>query len=766
MRMRLILFFITAIASVSLLGCGGSNSSAPNSASNTIVQVSNGSKFNFAHVSIANQDGNSVFTDQFICAPAASDCYVNVAQDINAGYTLLFKDANQRLVSAVVVANSVDGYIALNPNAFSTGFYLMGKLANELASEAQISWDGLNQRTLAFFTNYDSPDGTADPFEEVGDYYYSQLFKGAKSEREFLDAFKLRLLSWDIANNNELPNQASFSAGWYDRFWTLLNKNTFSFVSLAHAQANKCAPALKTFLSLVGNVGKVIPVVGEGVAGAAKLGSSYCDGSGDQLNQIVSQLNDLQNSVDKVASNLGALSAFLFDQAANNKTVEFQKIAQDARALSANYNRFLINNGNVKSLQEYFTKEGGWDRGIQKGGLALTNILNSPYSGVTNKGLYTGIFDTTSFADFNTYLQALKNRCDQLNTSSKDNFIVTRQQCNNIILANSGMLVAAQGIALPIFKDIYTTLNAYQTQAQNTYLLPDGFNSYASAYDDAVQSFANQQSKMIEGYKNAIGSIGFFDAFAGLNTSLVAALTSRQCNQSGTDRSSFPAIIGWYAPTTNAQNNYIETECKVGNISQRVKARYYNGDQGNVNVNDVVNILGVLVAAAYTDRTSDFPVPLYFSTQGMASRTRWENLASSSDATLSVFLEAPRAHAVGIVATPNSIAGGVVSPNLSKNANGFYDLSATNVTRDNFQYRSVYVLVRSKTDYFRVARLNIEFNHLFTLGSSDCIAAPCRTNPSNKEWLIFTEDGDTLDFKPTTRSFGGRKIARLAPVGL
>lgn len=764
MRNKWMLSLVLAIGAVALSGCGGGNSSStPNSSSNSIVQIQNGSKFDFAYVSIASQDGTIIYSDEFSCASNASNCYINLTQDIKSGSSFLFKDSNQRLVSAVIIANSVDGFIALNPGSISTGFYLMTKLNSELSSESQINWDSLNQRALTFFTNYDSPDGTADPYEEVGDYYASQLSKGIKSSREFLDSFKLRLLSWDIATNNELPNQALITSSLNSRFWAIFHSNAFSLISTANAQASKCAPALKTFLSMTGNLGKVIPIIGEGVAGAAKLGSSYCDNSGDKINQIVSQLNDLQNSVDNVAIGLGVLSKFLFDQAANDKTAEFQRVAQDARTLYSNYNRFLINNGKVASLKKYFEDAGGWESGIQKGGVALQNILNSPYSGLTNKGLYTSIYETTSFADFNTYLQALNNRCSRINTSSEENFIAVRQQCNNIILSNSGMLVAAQGIALPIFKDIYETLNIYRAQAQNTYILPDGINSYASAYSDVIQNFSNQQSKMIEQYRSSINPIGFFDTFDGLNTSLTAALTGRQCNQSGTDRSTYPAIIGWYAPSTDNKKNYIETSCKVGNQSERVKARYFVNDQGNVDTNNVVNILGVPVAAAYADPANGLPVPLNFSTQGMASRTRWENLVTPGDAILSIYLEAPTAHALGVVKYPAGIPTGVVSPNLS-NSNNLYDLTS-NATRSDSQYQSIYALVSSKGDYYRVARLNIEFNYLNTLGSLDCLATPCRTNPTNKEWIIFTDDGDTLDFRPTTRSFSSRKISRVAPVG-
>ena len=202
----------------------------------------------------------------------------------------------------------------------------------------------------------------------------------------------------------------------------------------------------------MGAVGKVIPVVGEGVAGAGKLGESYCKGSGANYKAVVSQLNNLQNSVNQVARTMADLSKFVFQEAINTKTTEFQKLAGDAKDLDKTYREFLINNKSA-SLEQFFVNAGGWQAGITKGGAALQVILSSPYTS-SGAGIYTRILNSTSLAEFDTYLSALSNSCGQLNLSSTDNFLITRQRCNNFILGNSGMLVAAQTISLPIFKDV------------------------------------------------------------------------------------------------------------------------------------------------------------------------------------------------------------------------------------------------------------------------------------------------------------------------
>ena len=753
---------------IALTGCGGSSSSSYNANSQTNVAFANSSKFNYDQVSIINSAGKEIlFIDNINCPSGSTSCFINLNMALNAGDTLLFKNASGVMVSAITAAKSSSGYRALSPSAMSTGFYLINRLSSELLSESGIAWIEFNQRTLTFFTNYDSPDGTIDLYEEVGDYYFTRITKAAASERAFLDAFKLRLLNWDVANNNELPNQASFTAGLYNRFWAFLNKNSFSIVSPAHAQANTCAPGLKVFLSIADNVGSVIPVVGDGIAALTGLASDYCDDTDAKLDKISNQLNNLQNSVNSIASKIGELSAFFANQEANNKTTEFQRTAQDAEVLVNNYQGFLRDNG-VRSLQEFFVKQGGWDAGLTKGGDRLKYILRQPFK--DEKSLYISIAETTGFANFNSYLRALKLRCDQLNTSSKDNFIITRQQCNNIILSNSGMLVAAQGLALPIFKDIFTTLATYP-QATNAYVLPNGLTSFAAAYKETQAAFSTQQVNMIGDYKSNIGGIGFFNTFAGLDTTLTSNLAKRECNQSNEPmRKNSPAIVGWYAPTTNDKQNYIETNCKVGSLNQKVKARYYTGDQGSgVDANDVANVLGVPVAAYYVNPPAarDYLPPLYFKTLDLANRTRVETFDSTTNP---LYLEAPSINAAASFEYPINMRNDVISPNQSKVRTAYGNINyEVPITSNSLSYW--YVLIPSLSDYFRVARVRIYNDRIssnpngVTSGTLECIAPPCRVDPATDQWIIFTEDAGTLDLKPTTRSFNGRKIARLAPVG-
>ena len=760
MNIKSVLLILLMPIMTLLLGCGGSSSSSssPDSSAKTTIAFANESRFDYAQASIVSADGRETFVIGDVNCPSGStNCFINANVNLNARDTLLLKNADGVLVGAVTAAESGSGYTVLSPSSMSTGFYLVSQLSSELLSESGITWDSFNQRTLTFFTNYDSPDGSADPYEEVGDYYASQITKSVTSERAFYDAFKPRLLKWDVAANNELPNAQTNVANSFTKFRTLFANNDFSLISRAYAQEAPCNGVLTTFLSIVGAVGKVIPVVGEGVAGAGKLGESYCKGSGANYKAVVSQLNNLQNSVNQVARTMADLSKFVFQEAINTKTTEFQKLAGDAKDLDKTYREFLINNKSA-SLEQFFVNAGGWQAGITKGGAALQVILSSPYTS-SGTGIYTRILNSTSLAEFDTYLSALSNSCGQLNLSSTDNFLITRQRCNNFILGNSGMLVAAQTISLPIFKDIYATLNKYQADASNTYLLPSDFTSYASAYTDARNKFTAQQVAMIAAYENTTNTrgsssgAGYFDAFAGLNTTLTSNLVARQCNQSEEPgRKNSPAIIGWYAPgSTDGNSSYIETACKVGvNWSQRVNARYFYNDQGaGATPSNVANVLGVPIAAIYLENDR----PLANSSANISEESIHYNPSYSG----SLYLDAPTVRVFG----SGTSSAGVLSPfTFIKQSNGYYDLPLNQI---------IWVSVpTANLKYWYVAKIKIIYRAVgygaVYYSQLSCETAPCRVDPQDNNlglWLDGVSDGQKLDLVDLNQDVAGGKLLRL-----
>ena len=756
MTIKTLLVLSLISVSIALSGCGGSNSSTADLNSNTTVAFANQSAFNYAQVSIVNSEGRETFVIGDVrCPSGAKNCYINTDVTINAGDALLFKNSYGVMVGAITAAESSSGYTALSPSSLSTGFYLAQRLSSELLNESGISWQEFNQRTLTFFTNYDSPDGSADPFEELGDYYASQITKTAASERAFLDALKARLLDWEIVDPNVFPGTRTAAAKSLLKYKALFANSHFTLISKAHAQEAPCNAALTTFLSFAGAIGQVLPIVGDGVQAASDLGASYCAGTSSDTTLILSQLSNLQTSVNNISKTLATLSNFVFTREVNLKTTEFQDLAQAARQLDKDYQGFLIAN-NSASLEQFFANAGGWQAGVAKGKSQLQAILNAPYTN-DGRGIYTRIIQTTANADFDTYLAALSNSCGQLTLSSPENFLVRRQICNNAIIANSGRLVAAQSVSLLIFKDIYATLNKYQSDHQNTYALPSDFTSFATAYSDAKKKFTAQQVDMISKYETTTRTAGagggYFDAFAGLDTTLTGNLQKRECKQSeDRGRRDFPAIVGWYAPgSSDGARSYIETFCKVPLRNERRTARYYYNDQGSgATPNNVANVLGVPIAAIYLE--NDRPLA---NSQANISE---EHVASLYE---DVYLDAPAVRLFG-KGTSNA---GVLSPAaFTKSPNGYYKLTAEEIvwlavpSRDG---KNWYV-AKSKISAGIVNAGQASYVALFSKLS--CQTVPCRVNPNDNNlglWLEGESNGLILDLVYTGPAVGGGQLLRL-----
>ena len=290
MTAKTLLVFSLISVSIALSGCGGSDSITPDLNSKSTVAFANKSSFNYAQASIVNREGReTVFIGDVRCPSGATNCYINPDVTINAGDSLLFKNSSGVMIGAITAAESSSGYTVLSPSSLTTGFYLAQRLSSELLSESGISWEDFSQRTLTFFTNYDSADGSADQYEELGDYYASQITQTAASERAFLDALKPRLLEWEIVDPKVFPVTRTAANQFFLKYKTLFANSNFTLISQAHAQQEApCNPVISKFFSLVGAAGKVIPVVGEAVSGAGKIGETFCKNSGD-TKEIIGQ---------------------------------------------------------------------------------------------------------------------------------------------------------------------------------------------------------------------------------------------------------------------------------------------------------------------------------------------------------------------------------------------------------------------------------------------------------------------------------------------
>lgn len=612
--MKKLTTYTALLASVIYLsGCGGGgsdNAATPPKGTRTTISIGNISSQTYARAVLLNQDGTVFQEREFECQPGASECKIFLQSELNQPVTLIVLDANRRMIRAFQYPNAPSAYKTTYPSNLSTGLYLTERLVHDFLAKENISWEQANLRLATFFQNYDSPDGSGDFFEEVGDLYEKEITSSGMGEGEFLESLKQRLMNWDVAAISELPITTLSNATSAQKFTSLFHK-VFSAtypigMSKAYAQeAAQCAPGLQTFLSVVANLGEMIPIAGDFVSGAAGIGADACDGTDKRLDQIESKLDTLQKTVDTVATNLNVLKEFSENAALNTQTSEFQKLVNSSIDIKEKYRNFLQNNGDFKSLEEYFESKKGWVNGLKIGDAELEKILSAPG---------TQVPDLTRFASyqtFDTYLEALNGKCKAVAQNSQKNWIAVRQYCNTLILSNTAMMVGAQSNLLPMFKDIYNVLEKYNKAPDtmgmpyNKFGYPSGVKSYGAAgLNDIKTMFVNQQAALIDKFKSNIGKdkVGLFNAFDGLDEGLRQNLSKVMCNQLDKGRSASPNIIGWYTPTVNVNDNYIVTSCRVmDGVGAQIVSKYYYQSVVNKGGYTPVNMMGVPIASGYLD---------------------------------------------------------------------------------------------------------------------------------------------------------------------
>ena len=614
-----------AFAILTLTGCGDSTSSnhasliAPPANTKTIISIGNETNQTFARAILLDQNGNSIKTQEIDCRPAATGCMMYLPSEVQQATTLIFQDKQGHMVGAFRFPNKLQSYNAAYPNSLTTGIYLTNRLVRDYLLKDGVSWPDARQKLEVFFKDYDSPDGSADLFEELGDYYAKRMATTPTSENEFLETLKKRLMAGDVAKPEELPTKTKKQSGLdvgnklanaYNQFRT----GNISLISAAHAQqpSEGCPSAVQYYLSWVNNMGGTIPVVGDAVAGVAGFAGELCaPDTNAKLDKMLSKLTALQTSVDQIATSLGVLKDFTEDAAINNETVTFQRIEENARTDVTRYKDFLVKN-KVNSLEEYIKD---WDTAIA-GNDELLKILKAPNTTLAGmKGL-------TKKATFNTYTTALNNRCSVLQQGRAGvNFVNIRQACNNNIVYNTALLAGTQQLMSPMLTDIYKVLAKFNNKdgsnkVYNKIGMPAGIVSdYNQAATQIKTFYNNELNDLVKKFQADVGhdKKGFFNLYKELNAKLQASLVARDCNGRVGDRKKFPAISGWYLPTSDENDNYIVTECMMITIpeslankpsgwptSSLVKARYFYGNQGNgVDQNDVGNVLGVPVAMHY-----------------------------------------------------------------------------------------------------------------------------------------------------------------------
>ena len=611
-------------AAISLIGCGGGSDSSNNTPTNTTntIKVINSSNFDYATVTVVADSGTVLYSGTTNCSAGKADCYVYASYaPTNESVNVLFKDAAGRLVRFSDIDTFLPEYTTLNPSSWEMGLYLTKQIVSKNQSSGDFDLLDTNLRLSTFFQNYESPDGKLDEYEELGEFYSKSLKElTALSEADFMNQFTLRLKSWEVASGAELPQANLASSSYLNRTYAWLKNSIFNepydLIPTAHAQtvASNCADGVSSFLDIASSLGELLPVVGDAVSGFAQIGANACSDDAAKWEKLFEQLRALQDSINSVGAGVTEVKTFLADSTLNKKSEEFLKIAgygsfastnnDNLRQIKSDYDGFLKKNGGYKDLVAYVDAKGSIAAAKSP---EFEKLLNLPMKSASGVGILDKISNLVS-NNIGTYVDAINLKCEKIAPSSTANFIHVRQQCNNILLSNMSNLVGVQAAVLPILTDVYKVLDKYDPTG--TYGKPSYVNSYATATIDLKAQFKLLNQTLLKTYKSGVKSdpagAGLFRVYYGINETLMKNMVARNCNWKTKDRAAYPAIAGWYAPNAKSDDNYIVTECTTGGqgeVDRPVKARYYYNNQGSVaDVNNVSNVLGVLVAEAYTSK--------------------------------------------------------------------------------------------------------------------------------------------------------------------
>jgi hypothetical protein len=338
-----------------------------------------------------------------------------------------------------------------------------------------------------------------------------------------------------------------------------------------------------------------------------KISSDACKPGDNKLGQILDALNTLQNSVDNIQNNLGALSNFLAKSKLEEKLKAYDSTTKDLVVLSENYKNLLRLNG-VSTLKEYVEKNYGKD------GLALDRALAADtvggvltaiieVSGANRSGGFLKNIDQLTAGDI-TFIDGLNLLC--ANPSVGD-VIELRSLCNMAISSTVARLAANHSMALILASEGYAVFDAYPSTARRYgYDVTRGATVYTKALTDVFFSQKNSLATSYQSIRNSDGSAGYFKLLNGLSVPLLTNLKSVNCYDTN---EKMYLISGW---VKDASNEYLITNCNTFVEGPRstiypfpipVQARYFLKVNNTVvsNTDSVANILGVLIPASNKD---------------------------------------------------------------------------------------------------------------------------------------------------------------------
>jgi hypothetical protein len=615
--MRTIPLIASTLLAAALTACSNSSDS---SRADSTIKVSNQTVDNISSVSIRSAStGTQYYAGRFDCASGQESCRIfYTGAPIDEPTDLTFQDDRGVMVGAYRLGIPPGRYTAIELTPRTTGFYLIRQLlqsSNELADMSQAQREAIAQH---FTLNYDSPDGTADYYEEIAANHAYRARKDGFTVDQYLSDLARRLLDYEIARAEEFLS--------IFRQVTVAGKETRALTETADAS---CSSALGNVLTISGatafGVQGAFPIAGTVMVAAVQLFQSACDDTSSKLDAIDSKLNQLQLTLDSLADGLGELRNFTSQAAINTGEDSFRTLADNVERLASAY-RVLKENYGVSSLREYVQIRGGADPSPLSLTLAKENhsgplselLDNFKPAGVNASGaidplggnLLQQFSRLLQDGALGTIISAVKLQCDNPQTGD---IIKLRVNCNLFLGSSVSRLVAAHRLASELSAEVYEVLDSYKTTDRDT-VARYNYRLASSAADHQAalaRAFLAQQDKLLGAYRsNIIGNpvssqTGMYNTFRGLDSSLLSNIRAANCIN---DKLDLVAVTGW---VKRAADEYLESQCR--DQSTPVLARYYlTLNRNTVNSRtDICNVLGVLVPCSRLN-VIDEPVRTFF----------------------------------------------------------------------------------------------------------------------------------------------------------
>jgi hypothetical protein len=582
---------------LALSACGGGGSTVQGQG-NTLLSFTNTSGADISRAVVTSITSKQVTSDQSVFCATNADC--SFLADASDPVQVVLYNGDDDPVAAYYNYAAIAGAIQITTDTTMLGIYLFRQIDNQMPNETFEVGDMLGN----YFSLNPSPDNTSDVYEELGQYYKTQLALGQSHTSDFYS----KLIS-DLNASVILPvNTITYASNLQlmKTFLAFVNR----YFAIRNAQAGDSAcPLMANMWGGAGGITAAVsgwkdklmtPKILAPLFGSiGSIWGSTCDSNSQivsQLNEITNKLNLMQAQLDSIQGQLSAVFAYIAQYNANNTEAQINSFAATIASASSSYSS-LMQNGTYTSLRDYIDKHGGLQTAVE-GGLFvsgngyLKNLLCR--DGATCLAAQLDVVAALSQLPLLQNLQSsLAAACNASSNKDDRDFLAVRTGCNIQILRVSTKFAAALQQAKVLLNEEYTTLQYYANNgsaSDKSYLAKSGFrksDAVTNAWSDTTATVnANISNAMSNLPTIKVGETdGLFDPILELRQdrpTLVANI-AKVCPVSGTTS---PNIISLFP-------HHADRYLTVGGciVTRNLESRYYYMKDSE----DVAVALGVLV---------------------------------------------------------------------------------------------------------------------------------------------------------------------------